>query len=229
MKTFLTTLLMLISASMFSQNFVCEKLSADIKAWNELTNKKDNVKWANAIKNANLYKQNADGSFEYVYILTTTDSVDIKTLRNISFNYIGYYFPNLTNALMADMQTNSPEDGVVFKGRFSDLGSFTGLTEVNKIHGNVVFDIRFKPNRIRFSIKIQNYQVIKATSHGIAENYTTYVNNCYPLNPDSNHKKSYAMAFINANSNCMNFANRYLSYINSNLQEQQQQTTIEDW
>lgn len=59
--------------------------------WNSIKNK-DNIKWANAIKDKELYKQNADGSLEYTYILNSTDSTDIATLRNIGFNYIGYYF-----------------------------------------------------------------------------------------------------------------------------------------
>lgn len=82
--------------------------------WNSIKNK-DNIKWANAIKDKELYKQNADGSLEYTYILNSTDSTDIATLRNIGFNYIGYYF-NVDNATRADMVTNSPSDGVIFKG-----------------------------------------------------------------------------------------------------------------
>lgn len=218
----------LVSVAAFSQTYTCDKLAQDIAAWNKIINKKDNVKWATAIKDAGLYKQNADGSFEYVYILTTTDSVDVKTLRNIGFNFIGYKFPNIDNAIRSDMTTNSPEDGVIFKGRISDIGYYDGFVEVNKIHGNVIFDIRFKPNRIRFSVKVQNYQVIKYSQGTILQNYTEYVKNCFPLNEKSNHKKSYAMAFVNANSKCMNFASQFLNYVNSNLKEAQP-TEVEDW
>lgn len=214
--------------SAFSQTFTCEKLANDIKSWNELTNKKDNVKWANAIMNKGLYKQNNDGSFEYVYILTTTDSVDVNTLRKIGFDFIGYKFANITNELRSDMMTNSPKDGVYFKGKITNVGIFDSFFEANHIHSNIIFDIRFKPNRIRFSIKVQNYQVVKVSSAGVTQNYTVYVNDCYPLNEKSDHKKSYAMAFINSNSNCMNYADSFVKYINSNLSNPEVKE-LEDW
>lgn len=213
--------------ALHAQHYSCEKLEEDIKAWNLCTNKKSNTKWANAILEQGAFKQNVDGSFEYVYIMNCTDSVDIKTLRNISFNYISVEF-NTDNALRADMQTNSPEDGLIFQGKLLTIGEFTGFAEYNKINGNVYFDIRFKPNRIRFSVKVQDYQVIKYFDGVLVENYSVLVKNCFPINPESNHKKSYAMAFINANSKCLNFANRYLEYINKHVKVSQP-TDMEDW
>lgn len=103
------------------------------------------------------------------------------------------------------------------------------LQTYNKINANIIFDIRFKPNRIRFSVKIQDYQVIKTGSKGqLLQNKQVYVNNCFPLNPESDHKKSYAMAFINSNSKCLNYSNNYLDYLNRNI-KQSQPTISEDW
>jgi len=226
-KIFYLTLMLISSITTTAQNFSCEKLVKDINIWNSFT-QNNNTKWANEIKDNRLYKQNADGSFEYVYIFNCNDSLDIKTLRNISFNYISYYF-HVDNATRADMETNSPDNNVYFKGKIKGLGEFIGFGEFNKINGNIIFDIRIKPNRIRFSVKIQDYHIIKTGYDGqIYENYTEYVNKCYPLNPNSNHKKSYAMAFVNANAKCLNYAKYFRDYLNKNI-KQPQPTIDEDW
>jgi hypothetical protein len=191
------SLLMSIVAK--AQVYTCEQLQEDIKSWNQLKSG-NNTKWANAIKDKGMYKTNADGSFEYVYILQTTDSIAIPTLRKIGFDFIEYVF-NTTNSTRADIETNSPEDGVIYKGKVTGVGEFVGFGEYNKINANVHFDIRFKPNRIRFSVKIQEYQVLKSSGGALVENRMVYVKDCFPINPNSDHKKSYAMAFVNSNSN----------------------------
>lgn len=195
--------------------------------WNSIKNK-DNIKWANAIKDKELYKQNADGSLEYTYILNSTDSTDIATLRNIGFNYIGYYF-NVDNATRADMVTNSPSDGVIFKGKLIGIGSLFGMFDFNKINCDIIFDIRFKAKKIRFSVRIEEYQVIKITNGIITQNYKAYVKNCYPLNPNSDHKKSFAMSFINANSNCINYAQKFVDYVNRNIKKEQLTIKEDSW
>ena len=124
----------------------------------------------------------------YVYILTSADSADITILRNIGFNYINYYF-NVDNATRADMVTNSPSDGIIFKGKLIGIGNFPGLFEYNKINCGIIFDIRFKTNKIRFSTRIEDYQVIKVSNGIVVQNYKEYVKNCYPLNQNSDHKK----------------------------------------
>lgn len=226
-KFYLTITLLLCSLFLFAQQYFCEKLSQDIDMWNSIKNK-DNIKWANAIKDKELYKQNADGSLEYTYILNSTDSTDIATLRNIGFNYIGYYF-NVDNATRADMVTNSPSDGVIFKGKLIGIGSFFGMFDFNKINCDIIFDIRFKAKKIRFSVRIEEYQIIKITNGIITQNYKAYVKNCYPLNPNSDHKKSFAMSFINANSNCINYAQKFVDYVNRNIKKEQLTIKEDSW
>jgi len=218
------TLLMSMGAK--AQVYTCEQLQEDIKSWNQLKSGNNN-KWANAIKDKGMYKTNADGSFEYVYILHTTDSVDITTLRKIGFDYIEYAF-NISNSTRADIETNSPKDGVIFKGEVNGVGEFVGFGEYNKINANIYFDIRFKPNRIRFSVKVQEYQVLKTSGAALVENRLVYIKDCYPINEKSDHKKSYAMAFVNSNSKCLNFAYGYLDYLNKHIKESQP-TIVEDW
>ena len=219
-------LLFLMSMGAKAQVYTCEQLQEDIKSWNKLKNS-SNTKWANAIKDKGMYKTNTDGSFEYVYIFQTTDSVDIPTLRKIGFDFIEYVF-NVGNSTRADIETNSPQDGVIYKGKVTGVGEFVGFGEYNKINANVHFDIRFKPNRIRFSVKVQEYQVLKTSGAALVENRMVYVKDCFPINQNSDHKKSYAMAFVNSNSNCLNFANRYLDYLNKHIKESQP-TNVEDW
>lgn len=218
--------MLLVCISANAQVYTCEQLQKDIQSWNTLKTS-NNTKWATAIMNKGMYKTNVDGSFEYVYIFQTTDSVDIPTLRKIGFDYIEYVF-NIDNSTRANIETNSPQDGVIFKGKVTGVGEFVGLGEYNKINANVYFDIRFKPNRIRFSIKVQEYQVLKTSGAALVQNRIVYVKDCFPINQKSDHKKSYAMAFVNSNSNCLNFAHRYLDYLNKHIKESQP-TKVEDW
>ena len=218
--------MLFVSIILDAQVYTCEQISRDVQLWNSLKNG-NNTKWANAIKAKGMYKTNADGSFEYVYILHTTDSVDIPTLRKIGFDFIEYIF-NIDNSTRADIETNSPQDGVIYKGKIHRVGEFVGFGEHNIINANVYFDIRFKPNRIRFSVKVQEYQVLKTVGAALVENRIAYVKDCFPINQNSDHKKSYAMAFINSNSGCLNFSDKYLTYLNKHIKERQP-TQVEDW
>ena len=224
-KGIFLTMMLLLSICSNAQVYTCEKLQADISTWNTLKNS-NNTKWANAIKNKGIYKTNSDGSFEYVYILQTTDSVNIPTLRKIGFDFIEYAF-NIGNATRADVETNSPSDGVIYKGKIKGVGAHSGI-HYNQINANIHFDIRFKPNRIRFSVKIQDYQVVKMYGSSVLEDQRVYVKDCYPINQESNHQKSFAMAFINSNSECLNYAFNFLDYVNKHIKESQP-TVVEDW
>ena len=194
MNKFLVIILVLFSfISVQAQQFECPKLFEDARKWNEI--KGSDTKRALEIKNKGLYQMDANGSFQYVYILTTTDSLNIQTLRKLGFDYISRYF-NINNAIRANMETNSPEDGVIFQGLFQKLGDFNSAFEYNQVDANVYFDIRFKPNRIRFSITIQSYRVTKISSLSMSDFKQIYVSDCFPINEKSDHKNSYAKAFI---------------------------------
>lgn len=227
MKRYLL-ILSLICSCAYGQKYSCVQLTNDLATWND-SKMKNTTDWALAIKEKGLYKQNVDGSFEYVYILSTDDSIDVKVLRRIGFNYISYYF-KIDNTVRAAMETNSPADGVFFQGKLNNVGVFPGFGMTNHVNANIYFDIRFKPNRIRFSVKIQDYQVLVTDnkSGAILENRQVFVSNCFPLNEDSKHKKSFAMAFVNSNSHCMNYAAKYLDYVNANI-TQNQSTVSDDW
>lgn len=232
MKRFYLVLIAFVCATLCNAqlSFSCSQISLDTSKWNEIAagNKKDNVKWANAIKDSGTYKLNADGSLEYVYIIEASDTIDMKVLREKTFDYICYYF-KMDNESRANMVTNSEGDGVFFKGKFKNIGEFIGFGETNHIHANMTFNIKFKPNRIRFSLKIEDYQVLKIGSKGeIYQNRNVYLSTTYPLNEKSDHKKSYAMAFINGNSKCMNYAKYYVDYLNKHVAVSSQKVE-EDW
>ncbi len=224
-KQIIVTLMLAFGIQAQAQQFDCPKLFEDAKLWN--TVKGSNTKRAEEIKDKGLYKMDVNGSFEYVYIMNTKDSLNIPTMRKIGFDFISRYF-NVSNATRADMETNSPDDGVVFKGLFTKIGGYNSGFEYNQVDANVYIDIRFKPNRVRFSITVQDYKVLKLSSVTSSNFKQVYVSDCFPINPKSDHKKSYAMAFINANSKCMNYAAFFLDYLNKNIKKEQP-TNVEDW
>ena len=66
-----------------AQTFECPKVFEDAKQWNSV--KGSDTKRAIELKDKGLYKMDVNGSFEYVYIMTTTDSLNIATLKKIGF------------------------------------------------------------------------------------------------------------------------------------------------
>lgn len=219
-------LMLIMSISTNAQTFKCEKIQSDFDAIEKYKNS-NFTKWANSVLENGLYKPNADGSYEYVYILNSTDSFNISTLRKIAFDFIEYTF-HTDNAQRSDMEINSPKDGVIFKGYLNRVGSFVGFDGVNVINAAIHYDIRCKSNRIRLAIKIQDYQVIKTVGSSIVENRLVHVNKCFPLNSDSDHKKSYAMAFVKSNKGCVRDAISFLDFLNKHITENQP-TNVEDW
>lgn len=226
-KLLFSILVSCLMIPVFSQEYICPQITEDINKWNAIKNPNNNTKWAKAIRQNNLYTLSEDGGLEYVYILQCDQDVDIEVLRQLSFDYVMHYF-NMDNGARADMIANSTETSVYFKGKLNRIGSYVGFGEYNCINADIVFDIRFKPNRIRFSAKILDYRVIKTSGASVLEDRVVVIKNTYPLFDLSDHKKSFAMAFINANSNCLNYANNYLEYINTNIKKIQQKID-EDW
>ena len=218
-------LIVCMSLQAQAQTFECPKVFEDAKIWNSV--KGSDTKRAVELKDKGIYKMDVNGSFEYVYIMTTTDSLNIQTMRKIGFDFIARHF-NVSNATRADIETSSPEDGIIFKGFIPKIGGFNSGFEYNQVDASVYLDIRFKPNRVRFAIKVEDYKVLKLSSVTVSSTKQVFVSDCFPINEKSDHKKSYAMAFLNANSKCMNYAYFFLDYLNKNI-KQQQPTNIEDW
>ena len=196
----LTVLLCSSNIDALAQTFECPKVFEDAKVWNSV--KGSDAKRAVELKDKGIYKMDVNGSFEYVYIMTTTDSLSIPTMRKIGFDFIARHF-NVSNATRADIETSSPDDGIIFKGFIPKIGGYNSGFEYNQVDASIYLDIRSSSKQV-------------------------YVSDCFPINENSDHKKSYAMAFLNANSKCMNYAYFFLDYLNKNI-KQQQPTNIEDW
>lgn len=227
-RIFIILLAFTIFTNSNSQEFTCESLSNDITQWNNLAAKykSNNKKWAEAILKEKLYNFNSDGSFEETFIFESNDSVNIETLKDLTINFFEYYF-NLNNESRADLEIISNNSGVNFSGTIKKVGEFTGLYVYNLVNAKIRFSIRFKPNKIKFAVKIESYHVVKSSTSGIIQNKIVYVNECYPINEQSDHKQSYAMAFINSNSQLTNWAVKYKDYINKHLKEKNE--VEEDW
>ena len=83
-------LLCLFSNITVAQTFECPKVFEDAKVWNSV--KGSDTKRAVELKDKGIYKMDVNGSFEYVYIMTTTDSLSIPTMRKIGFDFIARHF-----------------------------------------------------------------------------------------------------------------------------------------
>lgn len=212
LKQFALTLsAFLVSLTAMAQTFSCPDINADKEKW--ISAKIEPYSdWAVKIANEGIYKKDSTGNIEYVYIITSSDTFNIKKVRSISMNFLAEHF-TLDNAAKAAIETNSTDTELIFTGKFPRVGEYSGADD-SYINAIPVFDIKFKPNRIRFSIKIQYYQVLKYSLGILTENYTASIPTCFPLNPKSAHKKSFAKAFINSNAKCLVYSGLYLDYLN---------------
>ena len=77
-KRLLLGAMMCIVLQAQAQTFECPKVFEDAKVWNSV--KGSDTKRAVELKDKGIYKMDVNGSFEYVYIMTTTDSLSIPTM-----------------------------------------------------------------------------------------------------------------------------------------------------
>lgn len=218
-------LLLCGSAALMAQRFSCPELIQDIRTWNEYQQPNNYLEWARSVKADHVYKTNAAGALEYVYVMTADRDVDLNAMCELALDYLAAQF-KVSAQLRAEIARRSPTDAIFFTGLLKKIGTFYSLTDENYIDTQIQFDIRFKSNRIRFKVTIAEFRVVQTSDRRITQDKTVRVKDAYPLNKRSDHKDSYSKAFLNSNGKMLNYAGEFLNFFNKHIARKQAE---EDW
>ncbi len=215
MKKLIFLLLFVACTVAKAQTFSCPELKKDIAAWNKLEKSSNYQEWAQDIYDNKLYKQGSTGGIEYTYVITSNANISMQSLRELTLDYLSVYF-KITSQMRAGISSRNAPDQILFTGSINKLATFYSLFEENYVDAKINFDIRFRENRIRFNVRIDDYHVRQTSDGKILQDKVVHVRNTFPLYRKSDHKDSYSRAFINANSKCMNYADYFVKFLNKN-------------
>lgn len=254
MKKFLFLLAVTITASVgsYSQGFTCPEIPTD-SAWNAMLTPKIGEKYervlkggkkktvkatiadqAYALKESKQYKTNDKGEIEYVYIFRTEGNYDVTLLRDIVLNLL-YEGGRLSDEEQKNIVLNSPADGLKFVRRESDFAVIGEGSSKCWLDAKVHFDIRFKPNRIRFSVTIDDWYDYYSNASYTGSHYLYRMSTKFPFDelksynrPDWDSPFLFGKSFVDAVYWASVGAPRaYLNSINERLAKRQD--VIEDW
>lgn len=214
MKKFLFILLFIpIIANAQNKNFTSAAFDSCRTRWNDLADEyrdRGNKKWASMA--AKKFPLNSDKEIEYRYIINAKDSFNMDDMLTHLEKWVKLQFKNAIPTVDKINHTMRIEGLIIGIGQHSGFYSFT------TINATIGVFIELKANRIRATSKISHYNLGSA-SIGSLESNTRLIGDCYPFNTNGDHKNSYSMAFINANSNAIDKIYSLIEYLNTHAQD----------
>lgn len=231
-KRFLSLLcLVFVSFAASSQNlWSCQSLSSDISKWNEIKTPfgSKNKKAATAL--CTTFGLNNSGKLSVDYVIQCEDSIGEEKIMNSVEAWLAELFPKADNSIIA---SNKNDHSVVVRGMsMGKVGEALDFVSMNTIRAAFEIEVYVKVNRVRVIMRSNEYKVTKTSnSNGaILERYSTAMANAFPFNQKSDHKDSYAMAYLNTYSNFFNYAGWLVNYLNANCTATTNSPTVsDDW
>lgn len=220
LKTFtmnkIIILLSLLTISLFvkGQNlaqFNSESFTSDLLKFNSLAKKNmGSKKWSTEL--IKLFPLDENNCIHYKYDIFYADSeISKKFVFDKSLIWVNQNFDVTHGATITADTTNY---SIIAIGQWGSVGQHYGLG-ATIIHVPMKMRIRIQQNKLTVEIKVQNYRMGSMNLYGKGiESALVAVSSVYPLNQKSDHKDSYAMAFINSNSNSLNTISNFLSFLN---------------
>lgn len=204
-------------------NFKCEALKADVDKWNTLY-AATCEEWAMIAKDSSCARFNSDGWLEYDYIIKADKSYDVDEMANVTLDYLSKQF-NIVSANKSDMGNrdnlyNKDSKTIYFKGVVNKISNLQLVMSVYWISVDVVFNIRFKEDRIKFTVGIPYY---KHFNGAFLSN--TLIGDVYPFAPtgvslsEKRNDNVVSAAFLMSIRNLMHYAVRYCNYMSENMTE----------
>jgi len=252
-KAFLSLAAMLfMSINSYPQLFTCSEIPTD-SAWNAMLTPKIGEKYervlkggkkkmvkatiadqAYELKERKQYKTNDKGEIEYVYIFRTEGNYDVTLLRDIVLNML-YEGSHLSNEEQKNILLNSPKDGLKFVRRESDFVVIGQGSSKCWLDAKIHYDIRFKPNRIRFSVTIDDRYDYYSNASYTGSHYLYRMSEKFPFDelksynrPDWDSPFLFGKGFVDAVYWASIGAPRaYLNSLNERLAKRQE--VVEDW
>ena len=219
---------LLLCLPIFSVEFSSEKLTETLRDWNAFSKKYSNdIEWARAVADSGKYSVNDKGDIEYTFIIKASDTLDLNKLKEVTIDYIQYYF-KIDNNARANLVQGSTDKSIFFQGYLSKYAYLrTGLGAVYYYTSHIIFDIKFKEDRIKFTVRVPDFV------YHVGDNRFTF--KLQGLDPFK-HYKHYkyderdldAKAMINILSKSISYASWYMIYLNDKYKSAVENAD-EDW
>lgn len=219
-KIILLVAMLLISIASVAQKFECMDFVSKLSKWNN-TEVSGNKRWAKeAIKE---FPLNVDGDIYYKYAVTNGLNKTTKEMIEISNGFLKSIL-NLDKG--AEIKVDTINNICYGEGKWANVGQVTGLYNATIIHAELKIRIKVYKDSLTFEIKVPHYILgaFDLFKNGTESNLISPIN-VFPSNLDSDHKDSYAQAFINCNAYSFNTMSNFLSYLNTHKDDK----NIDTW
>lgn len=226
-KTFVLLFAICAWVSTYAVEFTSEKLTETLNEWNAFSkNYPNEIAWAKAVADSGLYNVNDKGDVEYTFIIKASDTLDFAKLKEVTIDYIQYYF-KIGNDARANLVQGSTEKSVFFQGYLSKYAYLqTGLGAVYYYTSDIIFDIKFKEDRIKFTVRVPDF-----VYHVGANRFSQKLQRLDPFmhykHYNRNERDVEAKAMINLLSKTISYASWYMVYLNENYKAAD--NSDEDW
>ena len=212
---FVLALVMSAAAGMAQVQFTCDKIYQTIEDWNNFAQFPNEIEWARGLAKTGRYSVNDKGDIEYEFIIHASDTLDVATLKDVTIDYIQYYF-NINNVSRANLIQGSTDRSIFFQGYLSKYAYLhNGWGSIYYFASNINFDFKFKEDRIKITVQVPEliYHVDKYQfSYKLQE-----------LDPFVNYKKYkrdekdvQAKAMVNLLSKTISYPKFYIEFLNAN-------------
>lgn len=214
-KTILFIALLLFSIASIAQNFECQELTSKLSRWNK-TKSGNNKSWAKVA-----FKQfplNKDGDIYYKYTVLNPSKKTIKEMMEMSK---GFLKSNLNQDKGAEVKIDTVTNICYGEGKWANVGEVIGFYNSTIINAEIKIRIKVFADSLTFETKVPHYilgsfNLMKGTDSDLVS-----PGDVFPLKQDSDHKESYAQAFINCNAYSYNTMNNFLAYLNKHKDEKE--------
>ena len=226
-KTFVLLFVICAWVSTYAVEFTSEKLTETLNEWNTFSkNYSNEIAWAKAVADSGLYSVNDKGDIEYTFIIKASDSLELNKLKEVTIDYIQYYF-KIDNNARANLVQGSTENSVFFQGYLSKYAYLqTGLGAVYYYTSDIIFDIKFKEDRIKFTVRVPDL-VYHIGSYKSSKKLQILDPFMHYKNYNRNERDVEAKAMINIVSKAISYASWYMVYLNENYKTAD--SSEEDW
>ncbi|MBR6117911.1 MAG: hypothetical protein IKQ11_03525 [Paludibacteraceae bacterium] len=226
-KTFVLLFAVCAWVSAYAVEFTSEKLTETLNEWNAFSkNYPNEIAWAKAVADSGKYSVNDKGDVEYTFIIRASDTLDLNKLKEVTIDYIQYYF-KIGNDARANLIQGSTENSVFFQGYLSKYAYLNaGIGLVFYYSSDIIFDIKFKEDRIKFTVRVPDF-----VYHVGSQRFSLKLQRLDPFMHYKHYKHNErdvdAKAMINLLAKTISYANWYMIYLNHNYKTTE--TSEEDW
>lgn len=206
--------MLLFSIASVAQKFECKELNSNQVRWNK-TESGGNKSWAKvAIKQ---FPLNTDGDIYYKYTVVNTCKKTIKELMEMSN---GFLKSNFNQDKGAELKIDTVNNVCYGEGKWANVGQVMGFYNATLIHAELKIRIKVFADSLTFETKVPHYILGSADlMKGKTESDLVSPGDVFPSKLDSDHKESYAQAFINCNAYSYNTMINFLAYLNKHKDE----------